>query len=73
MIKIKTLLLISSMILPLQSSAIQVIFSQFDGINSWENIYLEVGVGVDYSQYGVAKNGLLDVTCLLYTSPSPRD
>ena len=64
MIKIKTLLLISSMILPLQSSAIQVIFSQFDGINSWENIYLEVGVGVDYSQYGVAKNGLLDVTSL---------
>ena len=52
------------MILPLQSSAIQVIFSQFDGINSWENIYLEVGVGVDYSQYGVAKNGLLDVTSL---------
>ena len=64
MIKIKTLLLISSMILPFQSSAIQVIFSQFDGINTWENIYLEVGVGVDYSQYGVAKNGLLDVTSL---------
>ena len=62
MIKINTLLLISSMILPLQSSAIQVIFSQFDGINSWENVYLEVGVGVDYSQYGVAKKGLLDVT-----------